>query len=110
MRNLIDLGADLLVLALIVLGFIGPWKLPKNLWVYGIYAALPYIYFQLFPIGGSILYPLESMSRFVLEVFPAFIVLAGMSKYRTLHQSYCLVSGAILFFLLTQFLTGHWVV
>lgn len=108
MRNLIDLGADLLILALIVLGFIGPWKLPKNLWVYGIYAVILYIYFQFFPKTDT-LYPLESASRFVLEIFPAFIVLAGMSKYRTLHLSYCMISGALLFFLLTQFLTGHWV-
>ncbi len=108
LRNLIDLGADLLVLALIALSFIGPWKLPKHMWVYGIYAALLYIYFQLFPKGGGD-YPLESISRFVLEIFPAFIMLARISKYRTLHLSYCMVSGAILFFLLTQFLTGHWV-
>jgi hypothetical protein len=37
-------------------------------------------------------------------------MLARISKYRTLQLSYCMVSGAILFFLLTQFLTGHWVI
>jgi hypothetical protein len=50
------------------------------------------------------------MTRFVLEIFPAFIMLARIGKSRTLHLSYCMVSGAIFFFLLTQFLTGHWVV
>ncbi len=109
MRNAIDLGADLLIFTLIALIFIGPWKLPISMWSYGLYAAIIYLYFQLFPIGIS-LYPLESMSRFVLEIFPAFILLARISKYRTLHLSYCMVSGAILFFLLTQFLTGHWVI
>ncbi len=39
MRTLIDLGTDLLVLLLIFLSFIGPWKLPKTLWSYGLYAA-----------------------------------------------------------------------
>ena len=109
MRNAIDLGADLLIFTLITLIFIGPWKLPISMWSYGLYAAIIYLYFQLFPIGIS-LYPLESMSRFVLEIFPAFIMLARISKYRTLHLSYCMMSGAILFFLLTQFLTGHWVI
>lgn len=109
MRNAIDLGSDLLILVLIALIFIGPWKLPKTLWSYGLYAAIVYLYFQLFPISNTY-YPLESMSRFVLEVFPAFIMLARISKYRTLQLSYCMVSGAILFFLLTQFLTGHWVI
>jgi hypothetical protein len=109
MRNAIDLGADLLVLGLIVLIFIGPWKLPKSMWSYGLYAVIIYLYFQFFPVSNTD-YPLESMARFVLEVFPAFIMLARISKYRTLHLSYCMVSGAILFFLLTQFLIGHWVI
>jgi hypothetical protein len=108
MRTMIDLTADLLVLALIVLSFVGPWKLPKNLWVYGLYAAMLFLYFQLFPKDNTA-YPLESMSRFVLEIFPAFITLSRISKYRTLHLSYCMLSGAIFFFLLTQFLTNHWV-
>ncbi len=107
LRTSIDLGADVLVLALILLSFVGPWKLPKNLWSYGMYAAVLYLYFQLFPKDG--IYPLESMSRFLLEIFPAFLMLSRISKYRTLHLSYCLVSGSLLFFLLTQFLTGHWI-
>lgn len=109
MRSAIDLGADLLMFVLIVSIFIGPWRLPKSMWSYGIYAAIIYLYLQLFPVGNTD-YPLESMSRFVLEIFPAFIMLARISKYRTLHLSYCMVSGAIFFFLLTQFLTGHWVI
>lgn len=107
MRTSIDLSADLFILALVALSFVGPWKLPKNLWGYGLYALALYTYFQLFPKAG--IYPLESMSRFLLEIFPAFIILSSMSKYRTLHLSYCMVSAALLFFLLTQFLTGHWV-
>lgn len=107
LRTMIDLGLDLLVLAMIVLGFFGPWKLPKTMWSYGIYAAILYLYFHLFPKGG--VYPLESMSRFLLEIFPAFIILARISKFRTLHMSYCMVGGALLFFLLTQYLTNHWI-
>ncbi len=109
LRNLLDLIPDLLILALIVLSFVGPWKLPRNLWAYGFYAAILWLFLQLFPVAGNGLYPLQSTGRYMLEVFPAFIILAGIGKSQTFHMSYVMVSGAILFFLLTQFLTGHWV-
>jgi len=49
------------------------------------------------------------MSRYMLEIFPAFIMLAAFAKYRIFHLNYLFVSGTLLFFLLMQFLTGHWV-
>src|SRR6266704_1706809 len=110
LRNLTDLLPDLLFLALIVGTFIGPWRFSRNLWSYCFYAVALYILFQLFPVGGTGLFPLQSVSRYLLEVFPAFIVLAGVGiKSRTFNMSYLTVSGAVLFFLLSQFLTGHWV-
>jgi len=109
LRNLLDLGPDLLVGMLIILSFVGPWRLPRKLWSYGIYAGVLYVFLQLFPVGGTGIFPLESMSRYLLEIFPAFIMLAGFAKYRMFHLNYMLVSSALLFFLLTQFLTGHWV-
>ena len=109
LRNLLDLGPDLLVGALIVLGFVGPWRLPRSLWSYGIYAGALYLFLQFFPTGGTGIFPLQSMSRYMLEIFPAFIMLAAFAKYRIFHLNYLFVSGALLFFLLMQFLTGHWV-
>lgn len=94
-------------MVLVALCFIGPWRLPANLWSYGLYALTLFLFFQLFPKNNW--YPLESMSRFLLEIFPAFIMLSRIGKFRTLNLSYCMVSGALFFFLLTQFLTGHWV-
>jgi hypothetical protein len=109
LHNILDLGPDLLVLALIILSFVGPWKLPRRLWAYNLYAASLYLFVQVFPAGG--IFPLLSVGRFMLEVFPAYIFLANIniSKYRTLHMSYLMVSGATLCFLLTQFLLGRWV-
>ena len=109
LRNMTDLLPDLFVLLFILLIFVGPWRLPRRLWVYGIYAFVLYLFLQLFPNGGTNLFPLESVGRFMLELFPAFIVMAAAGKSKTFHMSYLVVSGAILFFLLTQFLTGHWV-
>ena len=107
LRNCIDLGVDLFILLLIILSFFGPWKIPQSLWAYTIYAVTFYIFLQLFPINDP--FPLEANARYMLEVFPAFIVLAGLGRYRILNMNYLLISGAMLFFLLTQFLTGHWV-
>lgn len=107
MRSLTDLIPDMLVGLLVLLCFVGPWRLSPKLWSYGLYALILYIYFQLFTRGGT--FPLESMSRFMLEPFAAFILLSNISKSRLLHQSYCMVSFAAFFFLSTQFATGHWV-
>lgn len=107
LRNAIDLGTDLFAFTLLVLSFFGPWRLPKRLWGYSLYAATLFLYFQAFPRAGST--PLESMSRFLLELFPLFIILAGMRKNRLLHLGYCMLAGTLLFFLATQFATNHWV-
>jgi hypothetical protein len=108
MHNAIDLSAGLLMLVLTILCFIGPWKLPRALWVYGFYAVSMYLFFLLFPEAGG--FPLASLSRFMLELFPAFIVLAAMGKSRQFHMYYLTFSGSILVFMLLQFLTGYWIV
>ncbi len=107
LRTGLDLVADIFIGVLLLFSFIGPWKLPRRLWAYNIYATFLFIYFQAFPRATDT--PLESMSRFLLELFPAFIILAGMSKYRSVHLVYTLLSTALLFFLTTQFLMGRWV-
>ena len=107
LRNILEVGADLFILSLIVLSFIGPWKFPRHLWSYSIYAVTFYLFLQLFPVKNA--FPLESTARYMLEIFPAFIVLAGVGKSRMLNLNYLVISGALLFFLLTQFLLGHWI-
>jgi len=107
LRNILDLAPDAFIFVLVILGFVGPWKFPRNLWVYAIFATTFFLFPQLFPFAG--LYPLESIPRYMLAVFPAFIVLAGAGENRTLNMGYLMISGSILFFLLTQFLTGHWI-
>jgi hypothetical protein len=46
----------------------------------------------------------------MLMLFPTFIIMARLGKNRTFHLHYMLISGALLFFMLTQFLTHHWIV
>src|SRR5712692_347628 len=114
LRNLIDIGQILLILAMLILSIVGPWRFPSSLWSYSLYLLLCFVVLQLNPVNVNPLrgpFPLQSFPRYMLEVFPAFIVLAGVgSRFRTIHLSYLMVSGVILFVLLSLFLTGHWVV
>ena len=109
LRNLTDLVPDLLVMLLLILSLLGPCRLPRSHWSYLLYAGTLFLFLQCFPINWDAL-PLQSLARYMLEIFPAFITLAMLGKYRLLHLSYLLIAGATLFFLLTQFLTAHWVV
>lgn len=109
LRDLLDLIPDLFILGVIILMFVGPWRWPLKDWSYAIFAATSYVFFLLAPVYPSP-YPLQSSSRYLLALFPAFIILARIGKNRGFHLHYLLISGALLFFMLTQFLTHHWIV
>ncbi len=107
-HNVIDLTAGLIMLALVVLSFVGPWKFPRPLLSYALYGAAVYLFLLVFPSDGT--FPLQSLSRLVLELFPAFIVLAAIGKKEQFNLYYVVLSICVLSFLLLQFLTGGWVV
>lgn len=108
LRNTLDLIPDLFMAVLVMLCFVGPWKFRRDMWAYSVLAITFFLFPQLFPFAG--LYPLQAMSRFLLAVFPAFIVLASIGENRTLDRAYLLLASSVLFFLLTQFLTNHWII
>jgi hypothetical protein len=107
-HNAIDLSACMFLLLLVVLCFLGPWKFPKAYVVYGFYAGLVYLFSIIMPTDGSV--PLAAFSRYMLEIFPAFIVLAAIGKKPQLHLYYLMLSVPILSCMLLQFLTGHWII
>ncbi len=109
LHSLLDLVPNLFVLALIILSMVGPWRLPRTYWSYCIYAAVVYLFIQLFPLNWAA-YPVMSFGRYMLGIFPAFIVLATLGKYRTLHLIYLTVAGSTLVCLLTLFLMGRLVI
>jgi hypothetical protein len=107
-HNVLDLGECLFVLGLVILCFAGPWKFSREQLVYGFYAVLIYLFSLIFPTDGS--QPLAASSRYMLEVFPAFIVLAAIGKKQQFNLYYLVLSVSILSFMLLQFLTGHWII
>ncbi len=107
-HNMIDLAAGLAMLGLIVLCFVGPWRLSRDLLTYALYAAAMYLFLTLFPSVDG--YPLQSLSRQVIELFPVFIILASLGKKPQFNLYYLTITGALAGFLLLQFLTGGWIV
>jgi hypothetical protein len=53
--------------------------------------------------------PLMSTSRYVLVLFPAFVVLAQLGRHRRLHYSWLILSLLLLGFFLYAFLSGPFV-
>lgn len=107
-HNVIDLGACLFILLLLLLGFLGPWKFPRDRWSFGIYAVGIYLLVQLYPGVNTV--PMAAYSRYMLEVFPAFITLAAIGKNRQFNFYYLATALVLLSFMLLQFLTGHWII
>ncbi len=107
-HNVLDLSAGLFMLLVLVLCFVGPWKFSRDRIVYGLYGVTFYLFLILFPASGG--FPLQSLSRLVLELFPAFLVLAMMGKRSAFNIYYLTISISVLAFMLLQFLMGRWIV
>ena len=54
--------------------------------------------------------PLISMSRYVLTLFPLFMVWGQLGENRTFHDSFLVLGTGLLAVLTVQFLTGGWVI
>lgn len=107
-HNIIDLGAGLVILILVVLAFVGPWKFRRQTMAYALYGLMAFLFVVLFPSAST--FPLQSQMRLVMETFPAFIVLAAMGKEQRLHLTYVVLASGLTVFFLLQFLTGFWMV
>ncbi len=108
LRNMLELISVFFILTILVLSFCGPWRFSRSQWSYGIFAVAAFLFLISFPIDGNP-NPLGSTTRYLLAVFPAFIIMAAIGKNRTFNLLYISISGALLFFFLTQFLTGYWI-
>lgn len=107
-HTVIDLSATLFILVILVLFFVGPWKLAREHWSYALYAVALYLFVIIVPESGR--YPLSSLARFMIEIFPAFVVLAAMGQKRNFNLYYLSICLPLLAFLLLQWLTGGWIV
>ena len=107
-HTVMDLSALLFILVVLILAFVGPWKLARKHWSYAFYAVTIYLFVILVPEGGIV--PLASLGRFMLEIFPAFVILAAIGQKRNFNLYYLSICLPCMTFLLLQWLTGGWVV
>jgi hypothetical protein len=106
-HDLIDLGATLLFLGLLVVG----WRrLPRAQSLY-MGALLVLILIEPGGVATHLRDALTSNARFVLEAFPGFITLAILTARRPgWHQAIVVVSALLLATLTLVFLLGRWLV
>jgi hypothetical protein len=107
-HDLADLGAIVLFTALIVLSFVGPWRLRRDQWALPLYGAALLLFVVIFPNTGGP-YPLQSASRLVLECFPAFLMMARIGAHPLVERAYLVLGMAAQAVLLDHFLHGGWV-
>jgi hypothetical protein len=107
-NNTLELGSVLLMLALCGLALVGPWKLRRDQFVYPVYGILLVIFFLCFPTAKPY-QPLMSISRFVLEVFPGFMILARFGRHPLVDKTFTFGAVGVQSALLVFFLHGGWV-
>jgi len=109
-HNLIDLLAVLLVGGLLALSFVGPWRLRRDQWALPLYGIAGLIFITIFPdFSSEHPAPLKSAARLVLEVFPAFLILARLGRHPAVDKIYTFLAIAAQGLLLLVFLKGEWV-
>ncbi|MGI5246459.1 mannosyltransferase family protein [Dactylosporangium sp. CA-139066] len=107
-HNLLELASVLLVIAMLVLCFVGPWKLRRDQWIMPLMGIVLTFLMISFPSSHQP-YPLYSASRLSLEVFPAFMILGRMGARpavdRLLLALFLMLQGI----LAAYFVRGGWV-
>jgi Gpi18-like mannosyltransferase len=112
-HNIIDLSAAVLFVVLLVMCFVGPYRIERSQWTFPLFGLLILVTTMLYPTlpsKGGMYDPLASTQRLVLEAFVGFIILARLGRRPWFHQLYLLISLPLLAFLTLQFMTGHWTV
>jgi hypothetical protein len=107
--NLLDLGAVVLVLVTVVLAFVGPWKLRRDLWVLPVYALVQILFVMCVPIMINPDERLASAGRHVLEVFPMFIMLARMGRNELINRVVVYAGLLLQGCLLASYLNHGWI-
>jgi Gpi18-like mannosyltransferase len=89
-RNIVNLGTALAVIAVLCLALNGPWKLGAEQAYLVIFSGLDILMPLVSPIHAD--YPLSSMWRFALECLPVFMVLAKMGRSQHFDRIYLMAA------------------
>jgi Gpi18-like mannosyltransferase len=102
--TILDLSCALVVVVLIIAG---AWMLPRS---YTAYAAAVWLAVLITPVTGDAQpLALMSVSRFTVTLFPPFIVLALLGRYRLLDRLVLVTFVALLALYTVIFVRGRWI-
>ncbi|NUR74017.1 MAG: hypothetical protein HOU81_24655 [Hamadaea sp.] len=106
-RNVANLGTALLMIALLTLALIGPWKLGPGDRYLVIFAAITLMLPLISPIHSH--YPLSSLWRYSLECTAAFLVLARMGRNSTFDRFFTMGAVGLQGVMIIVFLQNNFV-
>ncbi len=106
--NMIDLTVGLFMLGVLILAFVGPVRFRKEHLSYALYGAALYLSINTVPNPQP--YPNIGLSRYILEIFPAFIILASLSRWRNFNLYYLGLCLPLLAFMVLQWVTIGFVI
>jgi hypothetical protein len=108
--NLLDVVVVAVMVALLVLAVVGPWRLRRDQLVYPLYGVALLGLLIAFPSTlPKVAEPLVSVSRLVLAEFPAFMVLARAGRNPGVDRPYLAISVALQGILAAYLIHGGWV-
>lgn len=107
-HNLLELATVLLIIAMLVLMFAGPWRVRRDQWVLPLLGVALTLLMISFPSSHQP-YPLYSASRLGLEVFPAFMLLGRLGARPVLDRIVLAVFLMLQGILAAYFVRGGWV-
>jgi len=104
LHNLIDLLTYVVVITLLVLCIVGPWKLPRDQVFLVAYAVVSLAVALTGPVAG--LFPLQGVPRYAVELVPMFFLLGRIGENRHVERLYLLPVMAVQVMFLLTFLNG----
>jgi hypothetical protein len=107
-NNTLELLTVLLLVTLLALSLAGPWRLRRDQWVLPLFGVALLLFYLCFPTTKPN-QALMSISRFALEMFPAFALLARLGRYGAVDRTWTFLALGVQAVLLVHFLHGGWV-
>ena len=105
LHMLLDLGLVVFVTVFVVLALVGPWKMRRDQLMLPLLGLALILYSTTFPPWPSRNEPFMGAPRYVLEAFPAFIVLARM---KAMERPYTFVALMLQGVFLAHFVRNGW--
>jgi hypothetical protein len=107
--NAFNFAVVTLVIVALVLSLVGPWRMRRDQLAFPLLVAAQLLLTISYPDLAGPDQSLLSASRFALEMFPAFVMLAVIGKHQAFSRTYLALGLLMQGCLVTYFLHGGWV-